>query len=630
MKKIIPIIVVGIFVLSGLGAVAGTDSEEKNFISEKFIISQPTICESENYVSLELSEANSNYWNEGKPEMPAISKVYTFPFGTSIDDVDVTFSDYTEKVLSKPINPTPETYSVSIKVVNNYEPSEEIVTSYDIEVYPEKRFDYTTSAGIVEGVNVIILSVTLLPDQYYPQQNIVSHAGEATIKIKYTPPVEPITFGDAYDMLIITPAEFKAALQRLVDHKANLNPPVSTKLVSLDEIPSGVGVDEQEDIKYYIKDAKENWGIKYLILVGAGVEGKELFPVRYAWLSDEIEDSFPSDLYYADIYDGTSSFCDWDKDGDGRFCEWSDKDEVDAVPDVYLGKVPANNVDEVNHFIDKVIQYKAHNKMVNKIFCVGGDTFTGNSQIEGEVANQEVLTKLPGYTATKLWASTDTLTKKNLVKAWKAVADFADWSGHGSPGSWATHPVNDGSVWLPGPYLWSSHPSWASEDFDLFFIRNYKKLPVAFYNACSNNKYTKKENCLGWKTITLNGGGIASFAASGIGYGVPGDETSRRFGWMEVHCFDELYNTKILGDVWANCLTDYHTRFASNLDFYDLKTLVEFSMFGDPTLAIEDGDDPKTAIQDVPGIYGIIERIFDLSPVLAQLLTQVIEKLIGL
>jgi len=635
MKKIIPIIIVGIFVLSGLGAVAGTESEEKNFISEKFVISQPTIRESENYISLELSEANSNYWNEGKPEMPAISKVYTFPFGTIIDDVDVTFADFTEKVLSKPINPTPETYSVSINVVNNYEPSKEIVTNYDIEVYPEKRFDYTTSAGIVDGVNVIILSVTLLPDQYYPQQNIVSHAGEATINIKYTPPVKPITFGDAYDMLIITPAQFKSALQRLVDHKANLNPPISTKLVTLDEIPSGVGVDEQEDIKLYIKDAKENWGITYLILVGAGAieadpPGPELFPVRYAWLSDEIEDYFPSDLYYADIYDDTSSFCDWDADEDGRFAEWSDRDEVDAVPDVYLGKLPANNVNEVNAVIDKIIDYKAHNMMINKIFQVGGDTFPGNSQMEGEYANAEVLKKLPGYTATQLWATTETLNKKNMIAAWKAGADFVDWSGHGSPGTWGTHPPNDHSVWLPGSYLYSTWPTWASLDFDIFFINNYKKLPVAFYNSCSNSKFTIRPDCLSWKTLTLNGGGIASFAASGIGYGVPGDETSRRMGWMEVQCFEELYNTKILGDVWANCITDYKAQFGSNLDFYDLKTMVEFAMFGDPTLVIDDGDDPKTAIGDIPGIYGLIERIFDLSPILARLLTQVIEKLIGL
>ena len=631
MKKIIPIVIVGILVLSGLGAVSGTESEEESFISENITVSQPNFCENENYVSLELEEANSNYWIDEKPAMPAIVKVYTFPFGTIIDNVEVTFSDFSDMIVSKPITPTPESYPVSTEAIKNYKPSEKIYTYSDIDVYPEVRFDYKTTAGLKDGVNVIYLSVTLLPDQYYPQENIVSHAGKATINIEYTEPVNPVTFGDAYDLLIIAPAEFETALQRLVDHKNDLDPPVNTILVTLDEIPSGVGADEQEDIKYFIKDAKETWGITYLLLVGAGKEEQELFPVRLAWLGDDIEDNFPSDLYYADIYNGTGGFSHWDTDGDGRYCEWNDdRDDVDAVPDVYMGRLPANNVDEVNNIIDKIINYKEHNMMVNKIFCVGGDTFPGNTQIEGEYANQEVLTKLPGYNAAKLWATTDTLTKKNIVNAWKGGADFADWSGHGSPTTWATHPENDGDTWIPEGWLFSYWPTWATRDFDGFRINNHLKLPVVFYNSCSNNKFTKNEQCMGWKTLSINGGGIGVYAASGIGYGVPGDETSRRMGWMEVKCFEELYNTKILGDVWGNCLTQYHNTFSSTLTFYDLKTMVEFEMFADPTVVAEDGDDPKSASVDVPAFYTILERILDLSPTLAKLLTVIMQKLIGL
>ena len=101
-------------------------------------------------------------------------------------------------------------------------------------------------------------------------------------------------------------------------------------------------------------------------------------------------------------------------------------------------------------------------------------------------------------------------------------------------------------------------------------------------------------------------------------------------GWMEVKCFEELYNTKILGDVWGNCLTQYHNTFSSTLTFYDLKTMVEFEMFADPTVVAEDGDDPKSASVDVPAFYTILERILDLSPTLAKLLTVIMQKLIGL
>ncbi len=630
MKKILPILVVGILVLSGLGAVAGSESKNENIISENIVFSQPIISENGNYVSLEITEATSNFAIEDKPALPVVTKTFTFPIGTKIDDVKVTFSDIVEKEITKPITPSPKTLPVSLNTVNKYETSNEILTYSDINVFPEVRYSVNKAAGLYGDEHVVFLTVSLYPDQYFPQQNIIAHAEKASIDIEITPPENPVIFGDAYDFLIIAPSEFQSALQTLVDFKNNLDPPVTTKLVTLDEIPSGVGVDTQEDIKYFIKDAIETWGITYLLLVGAGLEGAELFPVRYAWLSDELEDSFPSDLYYADIYDAEMNFSNWDADGDGRFCEWSDKDNVDAVPDVYLGKMPANNVDEVNFVVQKIINYKAHNKMTKKIFVVGGDTFVGNTQIEGEYANTQVLTKLPGYTAQKYWATTNTLTKPNIIKGFKSGVDFADFSGHGSPETWGTHPVDDEETWLPGPYLFSYWPVWSSIDFDLFRIRNYKKLPVVFYNSCSNSKYSKSEECIGWKTLTLNGGGIATFAASGIGYGFPGAETSRRMGWMEVNCFDELYNTKTLGDVWGNCIAEYHSNFIATLDFYDMKTMVEFAMFADPTLVIQDGDNPVTNVGYCSTYNPILEKILEKNPRLEALFQMIFGKILGL
>lgn len=75
-------------------------------------------------------------------------------------------------------------------------------------------------------------------------------------------------------------------------------------------------------------------------------------------------------------------------------------------------------------------------------------------------------------------------------------------------------------------------------------------------NACSTSKFSESPTCLGWKILSKPyGGGIASFGASGIGYGLRGkDITTRVFGWMELRLFQELYTTKMLGGVWANAL----------------------------------------------------------------------------
>jgi hypothetical protein len=237
--------------------------------------------------------------------------------------------------------------------------------------------------------------------------------------------------------------------------------------------------------------------------------------------------------------------------------------------------------------------------------------------------------KLPGYTPIRLWGShpnpdydTMELTKPNIRKAYMMAVDFVDWSGHGNPAGWATHPPNDDSTWIPPATAISKYNIWIHADFDLYFVLNKKKLPVAVYNSCSNNKYTKDEQCLGWKTISKeNGGGIASYAASGIGYGSQGtSECDRVMGWMEVHSFDQLVTNKILGQVWGNCVSDYYTTFESNFQKSDWKTMLEFSMFGDPTLVVEDGDNPKTTPVNTPFIEIFIERLINHFPFFVKIL----------
>jgi hypothetical protein len=629
MRKILPLLVVGILVLSGLGAVASTESEKENFELETINFSIPTIKEKNDFVSVDLLEKSFDLWESNKPMLPAVTKVYTYPLGTKIDSIDVTFSNVIEREVTKPIKVSPEPIAKTDVYSSNINTIKKTVDYTDIDIYPESRFSYKTAGGLKGEERVTYLSVNLYPVQYSPNDNKIFYSQEATIDVKYTLPAKPLVFGDAYDLLIIAPEDFSSALQPLITHKEGLG--IATKLTTLEEIPSGVGVDEQEDIKYYIKDAITNWGITYLILVGAGVDGAEIFPVRYVWIpSLPYEENFPSDLYYADVFDDEGNFSTWDNDGDGRFGEYSaDVPAMDIIPDVHLGKWPANNAAEVTAVVDKIIHYKAHNKITNKIMQVGGDTFPGDAEgiNEGEFANEDVLDHLPGYVPTRLWGSNGQLTKHNWANAWEDIPDFVDTSGHGSTRSWATHPPEDDSIWIPVktflPY--SPYSGWTNDDFDTFNVKNYYKLPVVFYNACSNNKYSKSDKCLSWATVRYpEGGGIAAFGASGIGYGAQGSqETARLMGWMEVHILEEIFLNKILGLAWTICITDYYNTF-SPLNSGDYKTLTEISMFGDPTLAIEDGDDPKVRSVNIPQ-FNFYERFAELFPRLVFILEKIFE-----
>jgi hypothetical protein len=401
-----------------------------------------------------------------------------------------------------------------------------------------------------------------------------------------------------------------------------------TKLVTLEDIYGDVyfsvsGDDEQEEIKYFIKEAIENWGITYLLIVGGGLEGSETFPVRYVYIpSGSYEPYFPSDLYYADIYDGESGFSNWDADGNGKYVSSrTDRTTMDVYPDVYMGKLPCVNIKDLSTAIEKILWFEEHNKVLNKILQMGGDTFPGDRDDvdEGQYANEVVMTKLPGYSTTQLWVNPPpiTLTVSNIASGFNGNIDFADFSGHGNYAGWSTHPHGDEEGRLPTnfPYDGFSYVDTYAR------LTNANKYPVVVLNACSNNKFTDHEECFGWSLIKhANGGGIASYGASGIGYGSHGyGEVERLFGWMEVNLFDGLYQNKIIGEVWGNAITGYKNSFPGS-DSGDYKTMLEMALFGDPTLKIEDGPDPKVKDVKIPIINTLIERLIDTYPIIERVL----------
>jgi len=583
MKKILTILLVSILVFSGLGTAALSKEKKELQKNETINFSEPITLDQENYIQIKLDQTSEKLLKTGKPILPKLTKVYTFPFGTKITDVKVTFSESYEKQVSKPIIPAPEPQIISTTYISKPVSEPDPLNIYsNLEIYPEKRFSYRAGAGLKNGEHVVFLSIQVYPIQYIPKTNTIQYSKIAEIEISFDTPDNSLNFPDIYDLLIITPTQFTSQLQPLVDYKNNDS--IKTKIVTLDDIPNN-GVDEQESIKLYIKEAIENWGITYLLLVGAGLVDNELFPVRYAWLpSGHYEEKFPSDLYYADIYNETGAFSDWDADEDGRYAEEKiDMSEVDMYPDVYLGKLPCNNENEVKVIVDKIINYEEHNKMLNKILQIGGDTFPGDPQEvnEGEFANTEVLKKLPGYTSIKVWASqtsgAQALTKKNIANGYVSGVDFVDFSGHGSWGSWATHATQEEKTWLPPQTLISPYTGWLYIDYDMYNINNEFKHPVVVFNACSCSKYSESNNCIAWKSIRDPGGGIASFGASGIGYGSYGYyEVERVWGWMEVHIFENIYNDKILGEAWAESLNGYINSFIDDeWDPSDYKTVLE-------------------------------------------------------
>jgi len=190
--------------------------------------------------------------------------------------------------------------------------------------------------------------------------------------------------------LVIAPDDFIDELQILKKFKDYTGH--QTILVSLSWIDNNFsGIDMPEKIKKCIEYYELNNNILYAMLVG----DSDKFPVRYcrAYNTEWGSKYYPSDLYYADLYNSSNNFDDWDGDNDGQVGEMDfaggtninivNLDDIDMYPDISLARVPASTGTEVTTYVDKIIDYelKAPGNWFNNAMVTvdGGDGGWGDT-----------------------------------------------------------------------------------------------------------------------------------------------------------------------------------------------------------------------------------------------------------
>jgi len=592
MRKILPLLMVGILVLSGLGAVATSEVEtEKRTLN----FSNLKLNEETDRITLELNGADSVLMRKNHYMVPTHIEIFTYPFGTEIQSIDVTPINIVNKAISKElmVAPNPVIVGQVISQSTQMESNPVAVSNW---------YEYDVGTGIQDNERCVIVKVVIFPVQYNPSINIIQWAENVEIEIKYIEPEQPITFNEDYVFIVLTPSEYTDELASFITHKNNRG--ISTKLVTLDEIYGGTyfpvqGRDNQEKIKYFIKDAIENWGSSYVLLVGGSLK----FPTRttHIFANDEDDELFVSDLYYADIYNETGAFSSWDTNGNDVFGEYDwgtppNNDDVDLYPDIYLGRLACINGGEVTTAVNKIKTYENNEAYTQAWFTnlvvAGGDSFPGDEDSidEGEYVNEEVISIMDGFIPTKLYASNGALTgitppgTQKVSNAINVGCGFLEFSGHGNPQVWATHPHED-LTWIPttaGHYSNSPHVSG---------LTNGDELPIVVVGACSVSKYNVDNDCFNWMFIrNPNGGGIASLGASALGWAYIGKWVT--YGLVEgiaTNSFEAFKDKGAItfGEMWGEAINIYLKTHPS-MESTDYKTVEEWQPFGDPTLAIGD------------------------------------------
>lgn len=599
--KLLSVIIVLGFLVSGFSVVGQPEvntfqMQETVFVSPIQITTEKTHC----VIDIEGEGMNTK---ESSYQTPIQHKTYTFALGTNIEDINVLPKGISTQQLTFPLLETPKAQPLSSEFT--------IHVSENKEIEPINEW-HTVKIGhgmISSSERGLLVDIQLHPVQYRPETMEISVAESFDITITTSGPSNPSTTSkETYDLLIVGPEEFSTQLQPLVSHKNSIG--TTTKLVTLSEIESEnyfplQGRDEAEQLKYFIKNAIEQWNIVYVLMVGHS----SVFPVRYTNIrvSSSDTEQFPSDLYFADIYDASGNFSSWDTNGNDVFCEfeWGSErntdEDIDFYPDVLFGRLPAYQEEEVETVVEKIITYEENEACTQDWFTnllvAGGDTFPGDDDLisEGEYTNEKIMNIMDTFSYDIFWASNERLQGvapsgvQKLKDGINAGCGFIDFSGHGNTQTWATHPFENSNQWLPQPTQGFLNSQVAT-------LSNDDALPIVVTGACSVAKYTSNVNTFCWSFLTAeNGGGIASFGCSALGYGYLGRwVTEGLIGKMELNIFKAFIRegATTIGELLVYALNDY---IEADMDAGDLKMVTEYHLFGDPSISIaEESIPPNT------------------------------------
>jgi len=430
--------------------------------------------------------------------------------------------------------------------------------------------------------------------------------------------LRPDTADVSYQLLVIAPESWKAALDAFQQHKTSCG--VETIVVSTADIQDGTyfeprGRDDAEQVKYFIKNALDTWNITYVLLAGGrkpGVDERWHVPVRYVHVELFWEETFLSDLYFADIYDDAGTFQSWDTSGDGVYGAMNDS--MDLHPDVYLGRWACRSILELRTVIEKTIAYETATAARQRVVLVGGDNWRDrHDDMEGELVTEKTAGYLDAYEKTRLYASAGPVNAFTILQALGDGAAFMHLFGHGWVTFWNTYQLEAFEQRSGGLGIWHL-PLLSNSQYPIVMLGGCH---TAMFNACPSycpyrwapeqglpllsRMYPGFED-LAWGLTSARGGGSVAtlgytcFTAGRIGHSgdLDGDGVDEPncvehgYGYMDARFFyaHGVEGKTHVGDCWGRAEDIYIDTFDCAGDEAHLRTVESLVLMGDPSLKI--------------------------------------------
>jgi hypothetical protein len=354
------------------------------------------------------------------------------------------------------------------------------------------------------------------------------------------PSISALPAGD-FDHVVITTSTYSTSFNSLVAW--NKKKGIPDTVVTTDYIYSHYsGIDNQEMIRNFIKDANTTWGTIWFLLGG----DSNVIPVKTKYFSITGE-NVPGDMYYSDYDD------DW-------------------VCELFVGRASIDNTSQVATFVDKVLTYEKTPPTTNyplEALLAGFnlDSSTRGENCKTDIDNLYIPSRFDPVN--KVYDSYSGNHRDAVISNLNAGQNLFNHIDHASQTYMGTGYVNH---------------NWGLYNSDMTNLTNGDRQAILYSIGCDCGQFTYYTECIAEAFVqNPNGGGVGSVANTCYGWYNPGSTNSLSMLYDRAF-FKSLFTDNMykLGQTVADHKNDH----PPGSDQYLRYIVWELCLLGEPELGI--------------------------------------------
>lgn len=448
-------------------------------------------------------------------------------------------------------------------------------TDSDVDVY-----DITEPLSVTRIVSTVIEPVDPSYSLHFSDTVPMSRTYLALTPDRWLEPIDMVRYlptdlrdpANAADYIIISHADFLQAAQQLATHRTSQG--LRSLVVDVQNIYDefGFGLATPHAIRDLMRYAYQNWQTSYLVLLGDGTYD----PKNY--LNEGVVSYLTPYLGFVDPWLGETATDNWFVAVSGE----------DILPDLHLGRLPANTLGEAQVMVDKIIAYEETSgvEWAKRLTFVAGQQpdpkGAGNFHSVSDAVIDEVVPPLfdisrvylgtiPGSTC-----ATGTVCEQQLVQMINSGTLLVNFIGHGSMIQWESILTRS----------------------SIGSLSNAGALPVMLPMTCLDGYFIQARSpttpyldnpSLSEVLVRAPGkGAVASWGPTGLGVAYGHDQLNR--GFLEALLVEGI--PELGPATYAGKLTLYTAG-------YSLEQIEEYTIFGDPALRIKSPDADLSVVKTV-------------------------------